>query len=332
MDNRVLYLANDEVTDMVTMEQAIDVVEETFEMQAKPDSIVWGDPLAYSTEDRDLGFKWRLKTAILRDIPISGLRVTGFNVDENGVGSGGESECTRYIVLSDPETTSPVAIIDEHYTFALRTSALPVVASKYLAKENSSTIGLVGVGNVNDTFVRGIQKLFNIEKVKVTSTRPETREKFADKIEDELGLNVVPVETAEEVCEGADIVSVATPVREPFIESEWIEPGTFFVALGPDEVDAQVYTDADKNYVDWELDIHGYDEAYERMIESDLVSEDMITGELWQVATGDISGREHQDEIITLKSVGLTIQDIAIGYQLYEQALENDRGILLPFN
>ena len=103
--------------------------------------MIYGVPLAYSTDDRKLGYRSRLKSAIIRDLPVAGVRVTGFKIDQNGIGTGGGRDATRYIILSDPVTSSPLAIIDEHSSFPKRTSAAVCVAAKYLARPESAIGG-----------------------------------------------------------------------------------------------------------------------------------------------------------------------------------------------
>ena len=119
MPHEVVFLSDHDVRDMVTMSDAMAAVEEDFKRQAIPESMVYGVPLAYSTDDRQLGYRSRIKSAIIRDLPVAGVRVTGFKIDQNGVGTGGGRTATRYIILSDPVTSSPIAIIDERSSFAI---------------------------------------------------------------------------------------------------------------------------------------------------------------------------------------------------------------------
>lgn len=331
MGHEVLYLPNAEVKKMLTMDQTMQLVEETFRLQAEPESAVWGVPLAYTTEDRKLGFRWRLKTAVLRDIPVAGVRVTAFKVDEKGITRSGEAQSTRYVILSDPKTSSPLAIIDEHCSYALRTTAAACVAAKYLARKESKEIGVIGVGNMGRTFLLGISSLFQIEEVRATSRRAETRREFAVKMSDELSVHVVAKDTYKEVCQGADIIITGTPARNPFVKYEWLKDGVFVAAVGPDEVEPEAYARCEKVLVDYDRKIHKHSSNIRRMIESGAIEEESIYGELWEVVTGKKPGRENDNEKILVFTVGLTIQDVAIANWLYKRALEERRGILLPF-
>ena len=163
MSHEVIFLSDHDVRAMIEMPAVIEAVEADFKRQADPDSMVVGVPLAYATDDRKLGFRWRLKTAIIRDLGVAGVRLTGYKINADGNGSGGDRNSTRYLVLSDPATSLPLAIIDEHTSFSMRTGAAVCVAAKYLAKPDSKVLGIIGVGNIGQTALLGLSKLFNLE-------------------------------------------------------------------------------------------------------------------------------------------------------------------------
>ena len=183
MPHEVVFLSDHDVRDMITMPDAMAAVEDDFKRQAVAESMIYGVPLAYSTDDRKLGYRSRIKSAIIRDLPVAGVRVTGFKIDPNGVGTGGERAATRYIILSDPVTSSPIAIIDEHSSFSKRTSAAVCVAAKYLARPELAVVGIIGVGNIGQTALLGVHGLFKIREVKAMSLRLQSRHKIRERDE-----------------------------------------------------------------------------------------------------------------------------------------------------
>ena len=251
MSHEVIFLSDTDVRSMITMPAVMDAVEADFKRQAQPESMIVGRPLAYETDDRKLEFRWRLKTAVIRDLPIAGTRITGYKIDASGVGSGGDRNSTRYLILSDPNTSMPLAIIDEHSSFSMRTSAAVCVAAKYLARRESKVIGIIGVGNIGRTTLLGLVSLFPIAEVRVMSQRPESRAAFAKEQTAVLGLPVRAVGTYEETCRSADIIMSGTPSTAPFIKYDWLKDGVFVGVMGLEEAGHDVYAKCDRFFVDY---------------------------------------------------------------------------------
>ena len=331
MAHQVVFLSDDDVRKMLEMPAALAIAEADFRRQADPDSMIYGVPLAYETEDRRLGFRWRLKTAIMRDPPVAGARITGLKIDTAGAGGGGERSSTRYMLLSDPATASPLAIVDEHTTFAMRTSAGVCVAAKYLARPDSKVIGIVGVGNIGRTSLLGLNELFRVERVKVMSVRHESRRQFADAMSAALGIPVQAVDSYEDVCRDADIIMAGTPSRTPFIEQRWLKDGVFVGLMGQNEAAQEVFAACDRLLIDYDPATQKHPAHVQRAIDAGAIEPGRLTDQIWQVVTGRKAGRSSDKEKIVVVSVGVTTQDVAIAYQLYLWAKAKGLGLRLPF-
>jgi ornithine cyclodeaminase/alanine dehydrogenase-like protein (mu-crystallin family) len=331
MPHDVIYLSDADVRSMLSMRAALKAVEQDFLRQAEPDGMVVGQPLAWSTDDRQLGFRWRLKTVVIRGVPVAGVRIAGYKVDETGFGSGGEREATRYIILSDPRSGSPLAIIDEHSSFGVRTAASLTIAAKHLATRDASVIGIIGVGNVGRAVLEGLAEVFPISDVRVMSLRPETRAAYVRDMRASLGLAIRACDTHEEVCRGADIVMCATIAKDPFLQWDWVKEGAFVGAVGAEEVTHEVYARCNGIYVDYDPRTEPHPEHIRRAIAAGAISEAGISGQLWEVVSGAKPGRLNDRERLLVCTVGLTSQDISIAHGLYEQAKAEGRGMRLPF-
>lgn len=331
MAHEVVFLSDHDVRAMITMAAVIEAVEGDFKRQADPDSMIVGVPLAYETDDRTLGFRWRLKTAIIRDLQVAGARLTGYKIDSAGIGSGGERTATRYLVLSDPVSAMPLAIVDEHTSFGMRTCAAVCVAAKYLARRESRVVGLVGVGNIGRSSLLGLRELFPIEEVRVMSLRRESREAFAREQSAALGIPVRPVDSYEAACRGADIIMAGTPSTKPFIRYEWLAPGVFLGLMGLDEATHEVYARCDRFFVDYNPATEKHAAHIQRAINAGALAPDAPIRQIWEVASGRLPGRQSADERILVATVGLTTQDTAIAHALYLQAKQEGRGLRLPF-
>jgi ornithine cyclodeaminase/alanine dehydrogenase-like protein (mu-crystallin family) len=331
MPHGVLFLSDEDVREMLTMADSIAAVEADFKRQAVPGSVTFGVPLAYVTEDRELRFRSRVKSAIIRDLPVAGVRVTGFKIDQSGVGTGGERAATRFIVLSDPVTSSPLAIVDERSSFAKRTSAAVCVAAKYLARPESARIGIIGVGNVGQTTLDGLSQLFKIKHAKVTSLRPQSRERFAGEMGAKLGIRIQAVNSYEEVCRSSDIIVAATSSPEPFLKFEWLDEGVFLAVVGEHEAMDDVYARCDRFFVDYDPEREKHPPHIQHAVDSGAVGPGTIAGQLWEVVSGKKPGRTSMRDKILVATVGLTTQDIAIAHRLYHRATAEGRGVRLPF-
>jgi ornithine cyclodeaminase/alanine dehydrogenase-like protein (mu-crystallin family) len=331
MPHEVVFLSDADVRAMIRMPAVIEAVEADFRRQADPDGMIMGVPLAYETDDRKLGFRWRMKTAIIRDLGVAGARLTGYKIDAAGVGSGGERNSTRYLLLSDPATSLPLAIVDEHSSFSMRTSAAVCVAAKYLARPGSKRIGIIGVGNVGRTALLGLRELFAIDEVRVTSQRPDSRESFAREHGETLGLRVRAVDSHEEVCRDADIIMSGTPSTQPFIRYDWLKDGVFVGVMGHDEAMHEVYAKCDRLFVDYDPAVEKHAPHIRRAIEAGAIPPDKPIRQIWEVVAGRAPARRDDKEKVLVATVGLTTQDTAIAHSLYLQAKREGRGLRLPF-
>jgi alanine dehydrogenase len=331
MAHEVVFLSDDHVREMLDMPAALAIAEADFRRQADPANMTYGMPSAYETEERHLGFRWRLKTAILRDPPVAGARITGFKIDSASAGNGGERTSTRYMVLSDPVTASPLAIVDEHTTFAMRTSAGVCVAAKYLARRDSKVAGIIGVGNIGHTTLLGLAELFQLERVKVISARPESRRKFADQMSASLRIAVQSVDSYEHLCRDADIIMAGTPSTAPLIEYQWLKDGVFVGLMGRNEATAEVFAASDRLFIDYDPATQKHPAALQRAADAGVIESSRLGNQIWQVVAGRKPGRCNDKEKIVVVSAGVTTQDIAIAYQLYLWAKQNGLGLRLPF-
>ena len=257
--------------------------------------------------------------------------MTGYKIDIDGVGSGGDRNSTRYLILADPATSLPVAIIDEHSSFSMRTSAAVCVAAKYLARRDAKVVGIIGVGNIGRTALLGLSALYSIADVRVTSRTLASRESFSKVQSVALGLPVRAVDTYEEVCRGADIIIAGTPSTAPFIKYDWLKPGVFLGVLGLEEAEHDVYAKCDRLFVDYDPAIQQHPLHIRRAIEAGAITADKSIPQIWEVVSGKLPGRKNANEKIAVVTVGLTTQDTAIAHLLYLQAKAEGRGIRLPF-
>ena len=129
-------------------------------------------------------------------------------------------------ILSDPATALPLAVMDATLLTAIRTGAAAAVASKYLARPDSRSVGFVGSGVQARTLLSALRVVFDDLEVVAADASAEAAERFAAESEGTAG-NLADAA-------GCDIVCTATPVRDPIVRREWINPGSHINAMGAD--------------------------------------------------------------------------------------------------
>src|SRR5699024_162654 len=140
------------------------------------------------------------------------------------------------IVLNDPETLIPNAIIDGTLISAMRTGANSGVVAKHLAKKDARVLGLVGAGVQNRTQLMAIyHSVPTLEKIKITDLDYNRAQNFVNQMKETIPLPIEIVDNAEEAVKGSDIFTTATVTKKPIIQPEWVEDGSLYIHVGSHE-------------------------------------------------------------------------------------------------
>jgi len=331
MSRGVLFVPYKDTLSLLTVQDAMDACEEVYRMHARG-SVQWSDPPSFKMDVAE-GYNnhWHVKGAFLKDIPTTGVRL--YNYYDDGVrNTVGQLDCARYVVLTDPNTGEAVAIVDEHWNYAIRSTAAAVVALKWMGPLDRSrplTLGLVGIGTMGVNALRCLLTLYSFKEIRCTSRRPETRKAFAEKWSKELGIPVLPKDSIEEVVRGADIAVGGTTSTDIVSREPWLKPGSTFISLARRELDPAGWARLDKVVIDsWTFNM--LQKEFKKMVESGQFTREQLHGEISDVVTGARPGRQREDERILVHTTGLVSQDVAIAYKVYEKARAQGRGIWLP--
>jgi ornithine cyclodeaminase/alanine dehydrogenase-like protein (mu-crystallin family) len=324
----ILFVPYQETVRLLDMKDAMEVCEEVYRMHARG-SVVLSAPPSFKLDVAD-GFHnhWHVKSVFLKDVPTTGVRL--YNYYDDGVrNTVGGLDNTRFIVLSDPKSGAPVAIVDEHWSYAIRSAAAAVIACKWVGPKNPKILGLVGVGTMGLNSLRCLLTLYEFEEIRCTSRRPDTRQAFADTWSKKLGIRVVPKDSVEEVVRGADIAVGGTTSGEIVSREPWLKPGCTFISLARRELDPAGWSKMDKVVIDsWEFNM--LQREFRRTVESGLFSREQLHGEIHELVAGQKKGRERDDERILIHTTGLVSQDVALAHFLYRRALDKGCGVWLP--
>lgn len=334
MKNQLLFLNQQDIIKCggEDIGLAIDSMEKVFALHYKKDYVLpnksvlrWGDldsestigrinsmPASIGGEFNSVGIKW---------IASSPKNPQTFGLPRaNGL-----------TILNDPDSLVPVAIMDGTLLSAMRTGANSGVAAKYLAKQDSEVIGLIGAGVQNRTQLLALLHVMkNIKHIKIADLDYDRAKKFADDMSEKTGYSIEIVNSAEEAVRDSDIFVTATVTKKPIVKRDWIKQGSLYLHVGSHECEFDVIESADKVVVDdWEELKHRGVETISIMYAQGLYDGSKIHGNLGEVVSGAVKGRESEEEFIYFNSVGLGIQDVALSSVIYKKALENNIGTKL---
>jgi ornithine cyclodeaminase len=270
--------------------------------------------------------------AYVRPLDVAGVKVVGDYVNNYKLGLPSE---LALLTLFDPRTGVPRAIVDATAITEWRTGALTAIGARHLARKGARVLGHVGARGTAFSNVCLLDRVLDLDEIRVTSARAESREAFGERLEQALRKPVRVVDTVEETVRGADVVVEATrlPAPAPILRTEWIAPGALVIPYGTmSAVELSLTSIMDKVFVDdWGQCRRGRFGALRAHVDQGLVTEDTIAGELADVVAGTRPGRERDDERILFWHRGLATTDIALGQAILDRAVEQGVGTLLPY-
>ena len=311
---RTLLLSRNEIERHFGMAEALEAVENAFRLRAQGKAVM---PAKIYLELPEYNGDFRAMPACIGG--SAGMKWVSVYPGNHRYGL---PAVTALIILCDPDTGYPLAVMDGTHITNMRTGAAGGIAVKYLARKNSSVIGLVGAGRQSEAQLLAINEVLpEIEEVKVFDSSPEMSGSFARKMANGLKINVRSVETIE-AATNADIVVTTTYAAGPVVFKRHIKPGTHINAIGADaegkqELEGTLLAGARIVVDEFEQACHS-GEINVPLSRGQIKIEDIYCS-LGEIAAGMKKGREDDAEITIFDATGLAIQDIACAKLVYEK-------------
>jgi ornithine cyclodeaminase/alanine dehydrogenase-like protein (mu-crystallin family) len=320
--NRLLYLSQQDVASAgVSMAEIIDLLEIAFkekgkhqtEMPPKPgiypgggDNFIHAMP-AYIPSMKAAGIKWvsGFPDNLKRGVPyINGL-----------------------LILNDAETGLPISVMDCVWLTGMRTGAATALSARYLARPDSSIVGILGCGVQGRTNFEALNVLFPLQTVKAFDADKEAARAYAKEIQTRFDVHVEIVETPEAAVSGSDIIVTAGPIlKKPHatIQAGWMSEGAFASLV---DFDSYWHADAMKESAKFCTDdtpqmLHYKTLGYFQETPS-------IHADLGELVTGEKPGRETSKEKTMTANLGLAIDDMAVAPLIFQKAREKGIGTWL---
>lgn len=314
----ILYLSREDVESIdLPMIEIINALEDMFrekgsgrtEMPPKPgihpckDAFIHAMP-AYIPKAQASGLKW---VSAFPENPQQGLPyISGL------------------IILNDPDTGIPISVMDATWITAKRTGAATAVAAKYLARQDSSTVGILACGVQGRSNLEALSCLFDIQRVHAYDISPEAGRKFAEDMEDNIPGKIKLVDTPRDAVTGMDLVVTSGPILkdpEPVIDAGWLSEGSFASLVDFDSYwKGDAFREAEKFATDDRIQWDTYKKA------GYFQDAPHPYADLGEISTSKLHGREHDQERTITMNLGLALADIVIAKLVYDQALELGAG------
>ena len=321
MDRELLYLSQAEVVQAgVTMREVIEAIEGMFREKAagryemppkpgvhpQPDAFIHAMP-AFIPALGSVGVKW----------------VSGYPQNQRK----GLPYISGLLILNDPDTGIPTAVMDCVWITAVRTGAATAVAARCLARPDSRTLGILGCGVQGRSNVEALREVFRIERVFAYDVRQQASEEFAASVSAAFHVEATAVKTPREAVSGCDIVVTAGPIlRTPHatIQPGWFEPGAFASLVDFDSYwSAEALAEVDKFCTDDIPQFRHYREIgyFQHAPE--------VYAEIGQLVTGQKAGRENPRERTIACNLGIALDDMAVAPLVLEKARKLGLGTRL---
>ncbi|AFK20543.2 ornithine cyclodeaminase family protein [Haloferax mediterranei ATCC 33500] len=318
-----LFLTSDEVSGLATPAEYVEAVREGYRQRGE-------------------GAPAEPRTKLFNREPPGMLTTYSSVLPETGAMGGymysagfGAEDAWFMTPLFDAESGEPLALLDGASMNPFKTGAAGGVAVDALAREDASTVALIGSGAQARGQLRAIAAVRDLETVWVYSPTKESREQFAGEMDRVLDASVAAVASSAAAVEGADIVVTATTASDPVFDGDLLEPGTHVTAMGqyhPDKRELDATTIERATYVPDLRERATMDAgSFLAAMDAGVVDEDHIHAELGEVVAGVASGREDDEEITVFDSGGTGIETVASAYMLYEKAREEGLGTTIDF-
>lgn len=310
-----LYLTEKDVVDLLPMEAALERVEASFLAQHQGKAPNQARRRVFLPN-----VSLHYMAGALEDEGVLGLKI--YTVSRQAL---------RFLVLLySADDGNLLALIEADHLGRIRTGAASGVATKYMARADSETLGLLGTGRQARTQLEAVSRVRHIKSVLIYGRDEGRRRAFAQEMSERLGINVSPAESAEDAVRSGDIVITATTSSHPVLNGDWLKPGAHVNAIGANmlnrrEVDDDTLARAAVISVDF------IEQAKEEA--GDLVHGLASLGRGWEgirelheIVSGSAKGRTSPQDITLFKSSGIALWDVAVGIHVYRKALETGRG------
>ena len=285
--------------------------------------------LYYKKHDGDL----RVMPSYLESFDTSAVKIVNVHPRNR---KRGLPTIMALIIMIDPKTGAPLLLMDGTWITAMRTSAASGVATKYLARKNIRTLGLIGTGAQALTQLMAMNHQLELEEVEVYDKQEKNKENFVHQANlNYPDLKFTSTKTVREVVEHSEVICTMTPSRSAYIRSDWVKPGTHINAIGADapgkeELDPPLLKRAKIVVDDMTQAIHSGEVNVP--LSKGIICKEDIYAELGEIIVEKKQGRISDEEVTIFDSTGLSIQDTITAYLVFKKIRAQKLGTVIDLD
>lgn len=271
---------------------------------------------------------------------VPSLGVAGLRVTTDGVGTVPHNARRRpfgIFLLFDLASAALLAVLHDHELQRLRVGAETGAATRCLGRAGAKTAGVLGSGYQAETQLAAVCAVRAIERAEVYSPTSEHRSRFARRMEKELEIPVIPVDTPDEAVKNKDLVLASTNASKPVLDGAWLSEGAHVTSI----------VNSDRRYPRRELDNKTFARAeivaigsleQSRQDHAADIFEAIAAGalawekicDLGEILNGQRAGRANLAQITVFKNNGLAVEFSALAWKIYQLALNAGAGEQIP--
>lgn len=325
----MLLLNKDDIKKIFTMEDAIEASKIAFSLTSQKKCEVPQRTVIRAVEDEG---SFLFMPAYAKDLASVSLKIV--NIFPNNA-KDNLPTAPAQVLLIDGKTGMIQAIIDGTYLTQLRTGAASGLAFELLACQDAKSGCLIGTGSQAEKQLEAMLVTRKLEVVKVFSPNLKKAQSFVSDMQEDFKAyptKIVLVESSDEAIEDADVIVCVTSSTKPVLDGTKVKEGATISCVGSyqpfmQEIDSSLLQRASKIYFDSKEMVLA--EAGDIIIpmKEGLISDNDFTGEIGQVITNDLVGRENDAEIIVFETVGVASQDLVCAKMIYDKALASEIGV-----
>lgn len=313
-----LFLTEKDVESLLTVPDAYAVLEAPIREQ--------GEGIA-STRPRQISRMPDASVSVLQGaVPsIQSMGFKTYTVSPEGV---------RFWVLLFGGSGEMDAIIEAETLGMIRTGATAGIATKYLSRKDSKTVGILGTGYQAPALLEAVCQARKIEKILAWSPTRENVLKFCDRMTKKLGIPVEPADSPKTAVQAVDVVVTITSAKDPVLQGDWLREGTHINMVGAMK---PAYREADDRTID-RANVLAADDWHQTQEESGEFRKAAQEGrldwarvkELSAIVAGKVPGRTSEADITLFKSLGIGLWDVTVARRIYDLAVQRKMGVHLP--